>query len=169
MPQPITCTHLSESACDRELHYAPETFAAIAVLALTPSDGDWYHLQHLFDHSRWRLERCRSMAEARQVLLTSCVPTVLCNAALPDGDWKGLVEFLSDFRNPPRVIVMSDRADDRLWDSVVDMGGCDLLETPLDPTELYHAVIDAWHGWNLDAARDHWQEPVVPAQLNRGE
>ena len=151
--QPISCTRPAASESNRKLHYAPDTFAVVAVLAVTASDADWSNLQHLFNLSRWKLARCRGMAEARDVLLTSAVPTVLCDAALPDGDWKGLVEFLSCFRNPPRVIVMSNLADDPLWDSVLNMGAYDLLEKPLRGAELYRSVSDAWRGWKLETVR----------------
>lgn len=143
----------SQLASERELHYAPDTTAVIAVLAVTASDADWKHLQHLFNHSRWRLERCRSIAEAREHLLESAVPTVLCDAVLPDGDWKGLAEFLSGFRNPPRLIVLADSPNDLLWDSVLNVGVYDLLEKPLHSTDLYHSVSDAWHGWILNTDR----------------
>jgi DNA-binding NtrC family response regulator len=154
MPSLHACTYPAPDS-DLELHYAPDTTAVIAVLAVTASDSDWNHLQQLFNHSRWRLERRRNIAEAREHLLTSAVPTIICDDTLPDGNWRRLVEFLSDFRNAPRIIVISDCADDRLWDSVLASGAYDLLEKPVRAADLYRSVSDAWHGWKFETQAAH--------------
>jgi hypothetical protein len=62
------------------LHYEPGAFTAIEVLAVTASEVDWNRLQQLFSHSHWSLERRRNLAEARDLLLKSALPAILCDA-----------------------------------------------------------------------------------------
>ena len=61
---------------------------------------------------------------------------VVCDAALPDGGWKSVLAELQRLDTPPRLIVTSAFADDRLWAEVLNLGGYDVLLKPFVTEEV---------------------------------
>jgi hypothetical protein len=56
--------------------------------------------------------------------LTHCQPqVVVCEATLPDADWRQVLGRTSTLKNTPRVIVVSSQADESLWAEVLNLGG----------------------------------------------
>jgi DNA-binding response OmpR family regulator len=72
---------------------------------------------------------------------------VLCEHALPDGNWKDMLDIARSHRFPPPVIVTSRLADDYLWAEVLNLGGYDVLATPLEPAEALRSISLAWQRW----------------------
>jgi DNA-binding response OmpR family regulator len=73
---------------------------------------------------------------------------VVCERDLPDGSWKHLLDKVETLARPPRLIVASRLADERLWAEVLNLGGYDVLATPFDADEVYRVVsyaVDSWH------------------------
>src|SRR5207247_10739198 len=60
---------------------------------------------------------------------------------------KDLLDELSACGHPPRMIVTSEIADERLWTEVLNVGGFDVLLKPLDPKELFRVVSLARRSW----------------------
>jgi DNA-binding response OmpR family regulator len=46
--------------------------------------------------------------------------------------------------HPPRFVVATWLADDRLWAEVLDLGGFDVLQKPFEARELFRVVGLAW-------------------------
>lgn len=65
---------------------------------------------------------------------------VLCDQNLPDGNWKDVYRESSRMAAPPAMVVVSRRADERLWAEVLSVGCFDLLLRPFEPTELAHVL-----------------------------
>jgi len=78
------------------------------------------------------------------------VAAVLCSSSLPDGDWRMLLGTMQAMPDPPRLIVLSRLADERLWAEVLNLGGHDVLAVPLGEKELEWALNMAWLGWKRD-------------------
>jgi FixJ family two-component response regulator len=62
---------------------------------------------------------------------------------------------------PPKLIVFTRHADDRLWAEVLNLGGFDVLDFPTGRAELFRAVSSAWRNWREHspercAAVGHW-------------
>jgi hypothetical protein len=74
-------------------------------------------------------------------------PVVLCANQLPDGDWKALLRLADGLAHPPNLIVFTRLADDRLWAEVLNLGGFDVLEFPVNRVELFRAMSGAWRNW----------------------
>jgi DNA-binding response OmpR family regulator len=57
-----------------------------------------------------------------------------------DHSWRNFLDGLAGMDRPPRLIVMSRLADERLWAEVLKLGGYDVLAKPLDGVELRRVV-----------------------------
>jgi DNA-binding response OmpR family regulator len=125
----------------------------VTVLAVSPADEDYNSLLHIFSHSNWQIDRARTVAEATAAIQGGQCAVVICAAELPDGDWKTILEAANSSPTPPRVIVSSSMANDRLWAEVLDSGGYDLLGKPYDASEVVRVVSLAWRQWRHDRER----------------
>jgi DNA-binding response OmpR family regulator len=123
----------------------------VTILAVSPAEEDHLLLSHVFSHSNWKYGSVRTCAEAVEVLRESGVAVVICAAELPDGTWKDLLQRLAGQPVPPRLIVASRLADDRLWAEVLDRGGYDVLGMPFEPPELIRVVSLAWRQWQHES------------------
>jgi DNA-binding response OmpR family regulator len=124
---------------------------AVSVLAVSPAEDDHVLLEHVFSHSNWKFDRVRTCGEARELLSRSGVGVVICGTELPDGSWRDLLEEVNRRPVPPRLIVASSLADDRLWAEVLDLGGYDVLGKPFDANEVIRVVSLAWRQWKHDS------------------
>jgi len=76
------------------------------------------------------------------------------------------LELLSETRNlefPPKVIVASRQADDRLWADVLHQGGYDVLPMPLQASEVLRTVSMAWLEWRRECETAHPRAMAVGA------
>jgi DNA-binding NtrC family response regulator len=87
-----------------------------------------------------------TIQEAMQLVRGRVVRVIVCRGALPDGDWRDLLNLSAIWKSPVKVIVVSRLADNRLWSEVLHLGGYDLLSAPLDEREVSHVLASAWHG-----------------------
>jgi DNA-binding response OmpR family regulator len=126
---------------------------AVAVLAVSPAEEDRVLLSHVFSHSKWTFDCVRTRGEAVQVLERTGFGVIICAAELPDGTWKDLLAELVIQRPPPRLVVSSHLADEKLWADVLDHGGYDVLEEPFDPPEVIRVVSLAWRQWMHESER----------------
>jgi DNA-binding response OmpR family regulator len=113
------------------------------VLYVSPLIGDHLDLQRIFDGfegTSWVACKALSCREALVQIAQEQPDVVLCEAALPDGNWKQLLEVLAGQRDPPYLIVTSRLADDRMWAEVLNLGGYDVLAKPFDPVEIYRVI-----------------------------
>jgi DNA-binding NtrC family response regulator len=126
---------------------------SVRVLVIAPAQEDVVALRHIFGHSKWVLETARTYAEAREAIETRTPPVLICESRLPDGDWTHVLSAVTELPNPPRVIVTSLHADERLWADVLDRGGYDVLAKPFDGREVVRVVSLAWRQWKDEAER----------------
>jgi len=101
-------------------------------------------LRRILGHSRWTLREAATLAAARTSLDEQPAVVVMCEADLPDGDWKELLDHTERLPLPPPVIVGARQADDYLWMEVLNSGGYNLLATPLEEREVFRMVSMAW-------------------------
>lgn len=133
-----------------------------SVLAVTPLEDDLVALQRLFSNSNWKINATRTCGEALAVLREQKMPVVICDCDSPDGGWKDILNQLANMPNPPRLIVTSRVADDRLWAEVLNLGGYDVLEKPFDSKEVFRVVSLAWRHW-----KDEWEQTNQILNLSR--
>jgi DNA-binding NtrC family response regulator len=112
----------------------------ITALAVSALEADREALRQIFGDSGWRLGLCSTIGQARRHLSREVFSVVICATALPDGAWTLLFQDTDALPSPPRFIVCSRLADERLWSEVLNVGGYDVLSTPFDAREVSHVV-----------------------------
>ena len=80
-------------------------------------------------------------SEARRILETQpSVQVVLTDAALPDGDWRRVLEIVEQGRRKIEVVVCSRLGDAKLWLDILEQGGFDVLVEPYPHEEVRRTV-----------------------------
>ena len=118
-----------------------------AILAVSGSRSELHLLDCLFAGSGWDLSTAETLAAAGESLERNVFPVVLCEARLPDGNWKDLLRVANELNEPPRVIVTSRLADDSLWAEALNLGAFDVLPSPFNPQEVFWTLTSAWRSW----------------------
>jgi len=113
------------------------------VLLVSPNEEDHWALIHIMRPAGWAVDTARTCAEAVQSLAVEAALVVVVERCLPDGTWKTLLNQLMRMEFPPKVIVTSSLADERLWAEVLNLGGFDLLAQPFCATEVLRCVSSA--------------------------
>ena len=119
------------------------------VLVVSANDEDHWALIHILRPAGWSVDSARTCAEAMRSLAIEAAPVVIVDRDLPDGTWRTLLNRLRRMVLPPRVIVTSRVADERLWAEVLNLGGYDVLAQPFYSGEVLRCI---------NSASRHWQE-----------
>ena len=136
---------------------------AVAVVAVIPNEDDRNTLRGLFRGSNWLLSFTGSIAETMRWLKASATPVVICDRDLPDGSWKELLASTQSLCRPPRLVVTSRFADERLWAEALNLGCHDVLPQPLDAGEMFRVLNFAWRTWH-----DEREDGAKSATLTAG-
>jgi hypothetical protein len=59
---------------------------------------------------------------------------------------------LASLPAPPNLLVFSRLADESVWAKVLNLGGFDVLLTPLEPEEVLRVAFSAWSRWERGSA-----------------
>ena len=142
------------SPIDIVSRYAESVDGDIVVsLAISSLEPNLLFLQRMFDDANWKLFTAHTCKAGMAQLHREQVPIVICEAQLPDGSWKDVLSRLAPMLEPPRLIVASHDADERLWAEVLNLGGGDLLATPFREAEVGYAIGSAWLDWKYARSR----------------
>ena len=68
------------------------------------------------------------------------VQVVVTDAALPDGDWRKVLEIVAQGCANTEVVVSLRLGDHMLWLDVLEQGGYDVLVDPYQPAEVQRIV-----------------------------
>ena len=120
--------------------------AAGVIIASARREG-LTELRAILSSSDWRVRTTDSAFGIRSLLDSDVSPVILSDSELPGGPWQAILASLGELSNPPRLIVCSGTADDRLWGEVLNLGAYDLLATPFDKSEVTRVVELAWYDW----------------------
>jgi DNA-binding response OmpR family regulator len=131
-------------------------------LAISQFAEDLTFLQRMFNDADRKLLTANTRTEAVAQLRHERIAVILCERDLIDGNWKDILSLLAPILNPPRLIVMSRRADHELWIEVLDMGGFDLLPAPLKEAEVVYAVGSAVLDWMEAQQRIQFRHTAAP-------
>lgn len=118
-----------------------------SVLAVLPVAEDQACLKQILERSDWKLHVVDAMNQALTLIDQLNAGVVISDSKLPDGNWHDMLAELRRKRHEPVLIVASRLADDRLWAEVLNLGGYDVLATPLRPPEVIRSVSLAWQTW----------------------
>jgi len=133
---------------------AGETAKSPVILAVSPFAGDRAQLARIFAGFA-PVVRCTStVTEALRILEAEAVAVVITESTFPEGrSWKHLLQATKVREVPPRLIIVSRLADERLWAEVLNLGGYDVLLKPFDVEEVLRVVSMAQAGWEHARAR----------------
>jgi DNA-binding NtrC family response regulator len=121
---------------DSNINHLPDHTHTAAVLAVSLAAEDQRTLEAAFRQLPWRLKTAATLAQGLRLATSPTVRVVICEREVPGGNWKVLFEKIRDLATPPRFIVASRLADERLWAEILNVGGYDVLATPFDTDEL---------------------------------
>lgn len=140
----------------------PRGISAEAVLAVSLSKNDHRDLKTISTALHWRLTSAATLAQGLLRAMSQCVAVIVCECNPPDGSWKLLLDKIGVLAQPPRLIVASRLADERLWAEVLNLGGWDVLATPFDAKEVHRVVSYAVDSWRrqVEAGTRRWTSAV---------
>ncbi|MBZ5596293.1 MAG: response regulator [Acidobacteriia bacterium] len=133
------------------------------VLFVSPNDEDQWALIHILRPEGWAVDTARTCAEAMRSLEVEMAPVVIVESALPDGTWKTLQNYLARKEFPPKLIVTSRLADERLWAEVLNLGGFDVLVQPFNTGEALRCIGSACRHWHEEWSKAHAEDEAAGA------
>ena len=110
------------------------------VLLVSPNEEDHWALIHILRPAGWAVDTAHNCAEAVRSLGIEPAPVVIVERYLPDGNWKKLRNLLMQMEFPPKLIVTTRTADERLWAEVLNLGGFDVLTQPFCASETLRCI-----------------------------
>jgi DNA-binding NtrC family response regulator len=113
---------------------------AHVVLSISPFAEDHAVLQQILGRARWQVEAADCCEAAFRLLRSHPVSVIVTNDALPDGDWVRVLLHTQTQSRPPKLIVASRHADERLWAEALNLGGYDVLIKPFEAEEVRRVV-----------------------------
>jgi len=113
---------------------------ADVVLCVSAATEDHEALRRILRPMSCKVLEAGCCNTAFQLLSDASVVAVIADETLPDGDWRGVLTHTQSRPVPPKLIVASRLADDRLWAEVLNLGGYDLLAKPFDADEVRRIV-----------------------------
>jgi DNA-binding NtrC family response regulator len=160
MPTPPTPS-ATDRIPPRKAVHSPN-FQTVEVLLVSPAGNSRSLFAQTFESSNWRLEAAATPAEALLRLRQNPMAVVIYEDAEPAREepeaWLELLQETRNLAHPPKVIIASRQADDRMWAEVLHQGGYDVLPLPLESGEVVRTVSMAWLEWR------HEHEADTPAR-----
>lgn len=126
---------------------SPSRLEKISILLVSSHSEDLSTLRNILHHCDWKITHCGTAAEAIRSMEIEPHSIVVTDRELPDGTWHELLASAERQTNPPKVLVLSRSADEKLWAEVLNLGAYDLLLKPLDRAEVTRVVGMAWRQW----------------------
>jgi two-component system chemotaxis response regulator CheY len=83
---------------------------------------------------------CNCNEGRRMLEIQLQVQVVLTDAALPDGDWQGVLQIVAEAGVDIEVVVCSRLGDHKLWIDVLEQGAYDVLVEPFECEEVRRIV-----------------------------
>jgi DNA-binding NtrC family response regulator len=131
---------------------SPVWETGVDVVLISPLDADNASLRRILQTVQATLHRFLTCEDALSFLRARAVGVVIANVEMADGCWRDLLDPLALLKAPPRLIVSSRLADERLWAEVLNLGGYDVLLTPFETDEALRVCAAAWRSWKRVAA-----------------
>ncbi len=127
---------------------------AIVALSISPDACDHDSLDRILTGRHWKLYKANDVKTAEPYLEDDSLSVVLCRRELKTSAWTDVLDRLQLLPCPPRLIVTSRLADERLWAEALNLGAWDVLATPFNRVELIRSVHVAWEHWRYRATAD---------------
>jgi DNA-binding NtrC family response regulator len=120
--------------------YRSDLQARFSVLLASGEGQDHTCLQEMLAGTNWNVCNAETCTQALALLRRERPAVLLCDASMPDGNWKDILSHIADAADPPLLVVISKHADGHLWSEVLNLGGYDLLSKPLRKDEVLRTL-----------------------------
>jgi DNA-binding NtrC family response regulator len=115
-----------------------------SALLVSAVEEDREFLGRVFSQQGWLLYTTRVPETALAFLRDNPIPVVVTERNSPFGDWKDLLAAIQRLPHEPLLVVTARQADEYLWAEVLNLGGHDILNKPLQATEVLWVLDSAW-------------------------
>ena len=132
----------------------------ITLVALVLNDWNRALLARIARDHRWVIHFARTSAEAWELLNERDAQIFLFEREAPGTDWRGVIRKVISGPRLVCAILISDVADDYLWNEVVMWGGHDVLVTPLREENVLRGVRLARLYWNSASRNESFSHGV---------
>ncbi len=119
----------------------------LRLLSVLKTDRDQNLIGRIAKQFPWSLEFAPNSAYALQVLHARPTQIVLFDLDLFGADWKSDLRSLVSTPSQPSVILVANGVSDAVWEEVIECGGYDVLELPLQEVKTQMTVLYAWRFW----------------------
>ena len=116
----------------------------LSVLVASVCHEDLACFEVVLRDTGWRFQCAHSAAYAVAFVRAQRALVVVSEPDLPGGSWKQLLSRLIEEGHPSTLLVLSHRADERLWSEVLHLGGYNVLPKPFDRTDVTRTLALAW-------------------------
>lgn len=118
----------------------PAPDGRLRILAVSISIDDRLLLGQLAEQHNWDLRFTQSPRDAFTLADQSHFEIILCDHNQPGYPWREVMDRLAASSPRSCILLVSPRGDDRLWRSVLQHGGYDVLLRPLCEHTALHAI-----------------------------
>jgi DNA-binding NtrC family response regulator len=131
------------------------------ILLVRPCERDRATLQNILENSRWNLVEVDDSRAAQAFLARNRVHMIFYNCDEAGSDLRDFSHQITEFSPAPLLIAASRLADESLWAETLNLGGFDLLASPVDCDEARRVILSAWQSWERERQqrREFLQDP----------
>ena len=144
---PSNHSHHEASIGNEDNSLGPLARNELRLLSVLKADDAQNLLYRIAKPYPWSLEVARNSAQALQVLQSGSTQIVLFDIDLLGLDWKSNLRALVSSPSQPSVIVVSSGVSDALWEEIIECGGYDVLDLPLQEAKTQLTLQYAWRFW----------------------
>ena len=111
-------------------------WVVFTLLSVSSDPENHESLRQAVTETRFRVRCAATCAEAVEQAGKLKPAVITCEQTLSDGTWRDLLQLLAALPEPPPVVVIAHNADEWLWAEVLNHGGYDVVERPLQRKEM---------------------------------
>ncbi len=101
--------------------------------------------------------------DACLALSRDAVDVILCDDQLRDGSWKDVLSAIAPMPEAPKVVVMAEGAPAGVCAEVMNLGGFDVLDKPVQESDLTRAVAAGCRSLEYEKAARQKRRPMAMA------
>jgi len=119
----------------------------IPVLVASKRNEDHRRVRESLEKARWLVVEARDWGAV--VSLTQCIafPVIVCDRDFLEADGHSAVRRLAGGWRTASVVLLADRWDPDLWESLLQQGGFDVLMRPLHEDDVLAVLDTAYREW----------------------
>jgi DNA-binding NtrC family response regulator len=140
---------------------------AVVLLVCPPAAQRTIALSGILESAGLSVQHSPNCRHAFARLVQTRISVVICDRALPDGDWTDVLDHMAKDGGAPSLIVTSPNANDVLWAKVLNLGGFDVLAQPFDREEVMRVVASALRANSAASWRRHSSPQLRPAPATK--